>query len=106
DSAAAPARPGWVAATLGTASGDARRAAAAEEAELRRRRPRSEDPLRARLEAAAEHFVVSRADGSRTIIAGYPWFTDWGRDTMIALPGLLVARGRLDDARSVIAGFL
>jgi len=102
----APDRPGFVVATLGSVGWDMRRVAAAELAEQRRRRSRTEDPLRARLEAAAEHFVVSRADGSRTIIAGYPWFTDWGRDTMISLPGLLVARGRLDDARSVIAGFL
>jgi predicted glycogen debranching enzyme len=40
------------------------------------------------------------------VIAGYPWFTDWGRDTMIALPGLLVARGRLDEARDVLRVFL
>jgi glycogen debranching enzyme len=51
-------------------------------------------------------FVVRRADGSPTIIAGYPWFTDWGRDTMISLPGLLIAPGRLDEARQIIDGFL
>ena len=51
-------------------------------------------------------FIVRRADGKPTIIAGYPWFTDWGRDTMISLPGLLIARGALDDARQIIEGFL
>jgi glycogen debranching enzyme len=51
-------------------------------------------------------FIVRRADGKRTIIAGYPWFTDWGRDTMISLPGLLIAPGRLDEAREIIEGFL
>jgi len=51
-------------------------------------------------------FVVRRADGSPTIIAGYPWFTDWGRDTMISLPGLLIAEGRLEEARQIIEGFL
>jgi glycogen debranching enzyme len=51
-------------------------------------------------------FVVHRADGSPTIIAGYPWFTDWGRDTMISLPGLLIAPGRLSEARAIIGGFL
>jgi glycogen debranching enzyme len=51
-------------------------------------------------------FVVRRADGSPTIIAGYPWFTDWGRDTMISLPGLLIAPGRIDEARRIIEGFL
>jgi len=53
-----------------------------------------------------KRFVVRRSDGRPTIIAGYPWFTDWGRDTMISLPGLLIAPGRLDDAREVIQGFL
>ncbi|HEX4385156.1 MAG TPA: amylo-alpha-1,6-glucosidase, partial [Myxococcales bacterium] len=53
-----------------------------------------------------QEFVVRRADGKPTIIAGYPWFTDWGRDTMISLPGLLISRGRLDEAREVLRGFL
>jgi predicted glycogen debranching enzyme len=50
--------------------------------------------------------VVKRADGGPTIIAGYPWFTDWGRDTMISLPGLLIVAGRLAEARAIIEGFL
>jgi predicted glycogen debranching enzyme len=63
------------------------------------------DP-RPRLARAAEVYPARRADGSATILAGYPWFTDWGRDTMISLPGLLVARGQLDLAREVLEGFL
>ncbi|MEO8024889.1 MAG: amylo-alpha-1,6-glucosidase, partial [Bryobacteraceae bacterium] len=58
---------------------------------------------------AADEFRVRRADGKPTIIAGYPWFTDWGRDTMIALPGLLLTRGRKDlreEAKDIIQGFL
>ena len=51
-------------------------------------------------------FVVRRFDGKPTIIAGYPWFTDWGRDTMISLPGLLLAPRRLDEAREMIEYFL
>jgi len=54
----------------------------------------------------AEPFTVQRADGRPTIIAGYPWFTDWGRDTMISLPGLLIVPGRLEEAREIIEGFL
>lgn len=53
-----------------------------------------------------EPFTVRRADGRPTIIAGYPWFTDWGRDTMISLPGLLMVPGRLEEARAIIEGFL
>ena len=53
-----------------------------------------------------DHFIVRRMDGKPTIIAGYPWFTDWGRDTMISLPGLLIARGDLKEAREIIEGFL
>jgi glycogen debranching enzyme len=51
-------------------------------------------------------FVVRRSDGNLTIVAGYPWFTDWGRDTMISLPGLLIVPGRLAEARQIIEGFL
>ncbi|MCL4460520.1 MAG: amylo-alpha-1,6-glucosidase [Nitrospirae bacterium] len=59
---------------------------------------------------AADTFVVDRPgstpeENSRTIIAGYPWFGDWGRDTMIALPGLLLATGRWDEARSILLFF-
>ncbi|MBN3856940.1 glycogen debranching protein [Paraburkholderia sp. Ac-20340] len=48
------------------------------------------------LHAAASAYTVTRGDG-RTILAGYPWFTDWGRDTFIAMRGLLLANGRNND---------
>jgi glycogen debranching enzyme len=51
-------------------------------------------------------FLACRADGRSTIIAGFPWFTDWGRDTMISLPGLLIAKRRLKEAREIIEAFL
>ncbi len=71
-------------------------------------------PILAGIEAAemtepkprAEPFTVHRADGRPTIIAGYPWFTDWGRDTMISLPGLMIVPGRLDEACEIMEGFL
>ncbi len=56
------------------------------------------------LALAADQFIVARGDG-QTVIAGYPWFSDWGRDTMIALPGLTLATGRSDIARNIILEF-
>jgi predicted glycogen debranching enzyme len=58
---------------------------------------------------AADQFIVSRpipdrADG-KTILAGYHWFSDWGRDTMISLPGLTLATGRPEIARSILLTF-
>ena len=62
-----------------------------------------------RLAAATDAFVVQRnfrgAKPSTTILAGYHWFADWGRDTFIALPGLLLTTGRFDVARQVFATF-
>jgi predicted glycogen debranching enzyme len=63
----------------------------------RRRRKR----LGGELERAADAYIVRRGAG-RTIVAGYPWFTDWGRDSFIALRGLCLATGRLDDARAIL----
>ncbi len=58
---------------------------------------------------AADQFVVKKAlakDGEgRSVIAGYPWFSDWGRDTMIALPGLTLAQGRPEVARKILQSF-
>ncbi len=53
------------------------------------------------LHRAADAFLVRRGQGL-TIIAGYPWFTDWGRDTFISLRGLCLATGRLDAARAIL----
>ena len=50
---------------------------------------------------AADAYLVHRGEG-KTIVAGYPWFTDWGRDTFIALRGLCLASGRLDEARDIL----
>jgi predicted glycogen debranching enzyme len=65
--------------------------------------PRRE-PLVQALTAAADHFIVNRGE-LKTIIAGYHWFSDWGRDTMIALPGLTLVTGRAAIARSILTAF-
>jgi predicted glycogen debranching enzyme len=57
--------------------------------------------LGSRLQRSADAYLVRRGEG-RTIVAGYPWFTDWGRDTFIALRGLCLATGRLADARLIL----
>ncbi len=62
------------------------------------------DPFAATLQKAASQFIVRRGS-LYTVIAGYPWFTDWGRDTMIALPGLTLSTGRFDVAREILLEF-
>ncbi len=55
---------------------------------------------------AADKFVTHRqSTNGKTIMAGYPFFGDWGRDTMIALLGCVIATGRYDDARSILRTF-
>jgi len=73
---------------------------------------------------AADQFIATRAAGAETqapavccasqqrghqrqftILAGYPWFADWGRDAFVALPGLLLSTGRFDEAKSVLVTF-
>ncbi len=71
--------------------------------------------LARQLTLASDQFIVQRtipADVNhpaplhlKTVIAGYHWFTDWGRDTMISLPGLCLQTGRFEDAKKIISVF-
>ena len=63
----------------------------------------AQEPILSQLAVAADQFLVQRGSGLHTILAGYPWFTDWGRDTMIALPGICLALGRFAEARRIFA---
>ncbi|MCJ7545064.1 MAG: glycogen debranching enzyme N-terminal domain-containing protein, partial [Phycisphaerae bacterium] len=67
------------------------------------------DEATRRLAIATDAFVVQRSfpgtPAQTTIVAGYPWFADWGRDAFIALPGLLLATGRFAQARMVFRTF-
>ncbi|MEP7262950.1 MAG: amylo-alpha-1,6-glucosidase [Bacteroidota bacterium] len=57
------------------------------------------------LTLAADQFIVKRNADQKTVIAGYHWFGDWGRDTMISLPGLCLSTGRYDDAKKILSAF-
>lgn len=71
--------------------------------------PVEDAPVVARLALAADQFIVARPSEAdpqgRSVIAGYPWFSDWGRDTMISLPGLALCTGRPEVARSILTTF-
>jgi predicted glycogen debranching enzyme len=80
------------------------------EAEIRRHelavsRSSSSSELIRRLKTAAEHFIVARPP-FKTVVAGYHWFGDWGRDTMIALPGLLLSTDQPETAKEILLQFL
>ena len=69
----------------------------------------SEPEVIRQLVLAADQFIVRRSFGSnpdgRSVIAGYHWFEDWGRDTMISLPGLTLVTGRQSEARQLLLTF-
>ena len=55
---------------------------------------------------SADSFIVTRKSvGSKSVIAGYPWFEDWGRDSLISLPGLTLVTGRFKDAEEILLTF-
>jgi predicted glycogen debranching enzyme len=88
---------------------DAARAGEYSQAEFKRRQAAVQssplkDEFAQALTAASENYIVARGD-KKTIIAGYHWFSDWGRDTMISLPGLTLPTGKHDVARSILSTF-
>ena len=65
------------------------------------------DPVARQLELSADAYISLReSTGGKTILAGYPLFSDWGRDTMIALTGCCLSTGRYEDAKSILRTFL
>lgn len=60
--------------------------------------------LSALLRQSCDRFLIETPERT-SIIAGYPWFTDWGRDTMIALPGVCLHTGRIDVARKILLDY-
>ena len=70
------------------------------------------DDVTHHLVMAADQFLVKRASSStgnadegKSLIAGYPWFEDWGRDTFISLPGLLLVTGRFKEAQDILKAY-
>jgi len=57
-----------------------------------------------KLVLSSDNFIVNKK-GSRSVIAGYHWFGDWGRDTLISLPGLALVTKRYDDAKQILLNF-
>ncbi len=65
------------------------------------------DPAARELARSADAFIANRpSSGGKTILAGYPFFGDWGRDTMIALPGCVLATKQYETAKSILRTFL
>ena len=88
---------------------DVAQAAEFRQAEISRRRKITAssavaDAFAQDLTAAADQYIVSRGD-KKTVIAGYHWFSDWGRDTMVALHGLTLPTGKPQVARSILSNF-
>src|SRR5207302_3092461 len=63
-----------------------------------------EPDLVAKLKNAARHFIVQTPNRA-SLIAGYPWFTDWGRDTMISLPGICLCTENVEIARRILSDY-
>ena len=108
--------PGEQVAFIATAESDFEAPARALDSEQKRRRALLRSVSDAvphwvqRLTLAADQFIVRRSDAQgqlqgTSVIAGYPWFSDWGRDTMIALPGLALATGRHAEAAAILRTF-
>ncbi len=110
-----PLQPGGsvtlVATTEKAPPGAARALAAAEDRQralMRQAGVGHAHPVVQQLTLAADQFIVQRGaggDAGKTVVAGYHWFNDWGRDTMIALPGLALSTGRPEEAAGILRAF-
>ncbi|MFN6945796.1 MAG: amylo-alpha-1,6-glucosidase [Cytophagaceae bacterium] len=72
--------------------------------ELLKKMPQRDDLIDV-LVLAGDQFLVKRGEDFMTIMAGYHWFSDWGRDTMISLPGLCLVTGRYKEAKKILKAF-
>ncbi|HEY8473805.1 MAG TPA: amylo-alpha-1,6-glucosidase [Natronosporangium sp.] len=104
-------RPGAVAEVVGWADRlDQHPGSAVELVAAARQRRRAiaaagSDPATGTLRLAADAFIVTGAAGHPDVVAGYPWFGAWSRDTMISYEGLFLATGRADEGRELLRGY-
>ena len=89
----APGRTGYVVTTIEPRTNVHPEELVARERKRREKFDHEPDPVRKALWISAQSFLARRGADDWTVLAGYPWFTDWGRDTMIALPGLALSTG-------------
>jgi len=100
----APGKPAYLCATLGAPPVDIEQLW---KLQLRARIERVgalRGPWPAPLDVGADDFLYRARDGRLGVIAGFPWFLEWGRDTYISLPGLLLARGRVEECGEALEG--
>ena len=99
-------RKAWERATTGGSAARSPRRAATGGAAARSPRARTEpsDSLGLRLDRAANCFLYRAPGGRLGVIAGFPWFLEWGRDTFLSLPGLTLSRGRTEECAEVLQG--
>lgn len=81
-------------------------AKASGERRKRSRRAMNSPGVRERLGVAADAYLATTPGGRTGVVAGYPWFLEWGRDTCISLPGLLLARGHLEACGEALEDLL
>lgn len=101
----APGHATYIVATIEPRAGVNAEELVARERQHRQQYEREHDGVRQALLIAADAFLARRGKDGLTILAGFPWFTDWGRDAMVALPGLTLTTKRFDVAKKILLTF-
>lgn len=90
----------------GSGKGNRKKEYAHQTSDIKQSSPRNNlAKLAESLLTASDSFIVKRGNSKKSIIAGYHWFGDWGRDTMISLTGLTLIQGRFEDARDILLSY-
>jgi predicted glycogen debranching enzyme len=100
------AQPVVVAATIGAPIADPAALWASESALRSAAMSARPSGVRGRIALSADDFLYRTASGRLGVLAGFPWFGEWGRDTFLSLPGLLLSRGRVEECGEALSGAL